>query len=745
MRRQPSEHGRVPGRAGLSRRLVAALLVALVASGGAVLVASAPAVAAAATARFMPLVPQRILDTRTGVGGVGGRLGAGGQLTLPIAGRGGVPASGAVAVAFNLTAVDVAAPGYFTASPSGEPRPVVSNLNVTARGQIVANLVVVRLGANGAVDLFSQAGGDLVADVAGYWTAAAAATGGRFVAAKPVRILDTRVGTGGTGPLGVGGKIDVQIAGQGTVPAAGASSVVLNVTATDANAAGYVSAWPTGQAQPLASVLNLPARGATVPNLVIVPLGAGGKVSLFAQTGAHLIADVAGWFTADSAASGTDGLFVPLSPARILDTRPSAFVAATQSRLLPVGGNGGVPAGGVGAVVLNLTGTEARTAGYVTVYPAQTNIPLASNLNLPAAGATVANAAFASLGSGEAVRLYSQQGTHLVVDVAGYFLGTPVPAEVVPVVTRTRPPTPEAFACNEVNGVGQERVNINPGIADYLKTAVTPTMTKQAYRDVTYTVAYFSGPMPAIVASFNDAGQGWDKWVDQDWTASQGSIAVGDIFDSVAKAYHEVIHYMQNRNLFGASVNCLPMAPAGGHRWAYTGFPQSETKADVDTRIDALVTDTFLRSAGHDVATTYLSNSVVPGIADQGFESQLWEVNAYVLELEWENLLGQHLATHGLAAADHPNIYVVSAKLHQLARYLFRAQALGITNFSGLQTTYYQGVVADMWNLAGANWRVGTGTPQALAQQTWTLAYGADAATITAFAPGRLNAPPPSP
>jgi hypothetical protein len=723
---------------GIGRSAVA-VVMALVAALATVLVAARPAAAADPTARFVPLTPARILDTRTGVGG--SRLGAGGQLTLAVAGQGGVPASGAVAVAFNLTAVDSAAAGYFTASPSGQARPVVSNLNVTARGQTVANLVVVRLGTNGAVDLFSQTGGDLVVDVAGFWVASGAATSGRFVPTKPSRILDTRTGNGATGALGAGASIDLQVTGRGGVPASGASSVVLNVTATEAAAAGFVSAWPTGQARPLASVVNLPARSATVPNVVVVPLGAGGKVSLFSQSGTHLVADVAGWFTGDGAPSGTDGLFVPLTPARILDTRPNAVVGVNQSRLLPVGGNGGVPASAVGAVVLNLTGTEARAAGYVTVYPAQTNLPLASNLNLPAAGATVANAAFATLGQGEAVRLYSQQGTHLVVDVAGYFLGTPVPAEVEAVVTRSRPASPESFACNEVNGVGQERVSVNPGLADHLRTAVTPTLTRQQYRDMTYTVAYYSGPFPAIVASFAD----WDTWVDEDWNVNQGAITVADVFDSVAKAYHEVIHHMQNRNLFGAGVNCLPMAPAGGHRWTYAGYPQSETRADVDQRIDALVTDAFLRAAAHDVATTYLSNAQVPGIADQGFESQLWEMNAYALEMELENVLGAALAAGGLPTADRPNVYVVSAKMHQLARYLYRAQLLAPANFSGLQTAYHQAVVADIWNIAAANWRPGTGTPTALARQTWTLAFGADAATMTAFAPGAIVAPPPQP
>ena len=739
-----------PGRVPLVRRLATLLALAVV-GGGLTLIGPSASHAAeaareagaaeAATARFVPLAPARILDTRSGVGGVGGRLAAGATVTLPMAGRGGVPAAGAVAVAFNLTAVDAAAAGFFTASPAGEARPVVSNLNVTGRGQTVANLVVVRLGAGGAVNLFSQTGGDLVVDVAGYWTAATAATAGRFVALKPSRLLDSRVGNGATGAVPAGGRIDLAVAGRGGVPATGAAAVVLNLTATDAAAPGYVSAWPTGGVQPLASVLNLPARGATVPNLVVVPIGAGGKVSLFAQAGAQLVADVAGWFTGESAPSGTDGLFVPLSPARLLDTRPNGIVGAGQTRLLPVGGNGGVPAAGVAAVVLNLTGTEARAAGYVTAFPAQTTMPLASNLNLPAAGATVANAAVVALGEGEALRLFSQQGTHLVVDVAGYFQGATAPAEQIPVVAQHRPAVPEAFACNEANGVGQERVSVNAGLVAYLRGAVTPSMTKQAYRDLTYTVAYYSGPFPSIAASF----AAWDVSVDADWDANHTAVAVEDVYDSVGKAYHESIHYMQNRNLFGTGVFCLPMGPSGGHRWAYLGFPQSLTKTDVDQRIDTLVTDTFLRQAAHDVATTYLSNSVVPQIADQGYESQLWEMNAYVAELEWEVRFGALLAADGLAAADRVNVFVVAAKLHQLARYLFRAQALAPANFSGLQTPYNEGVVADLWNVAVGTWRVPTNTPVALARQTWTLAFGPDAATLTAFAPGLLGAPPPQP
>ena len=65
---------------------------------------------------------------------------------------------------------------------------------------------------------------------------------------------------------------------------AGATAVVLNVTVTDPNYTGFVTVWPAGAAVPLASTLNY-TFGQTVPNLVMVKLGAGGQVSLYNSAG----------------------------------------------------------------------------------------------------------------------------------------------------------------------------------------------------------------------------------------------------------------------------------------------------------------------------------------------------------------------------------------------------------------------------------------------------------------------------
>jgi hypothetical protein len=119
---------------------------------------------------FVGVTPARLLDTRDGTGGIGGRFASGNQRDLPIVGQGGVPA-GATAVVLNVTAVDPGSFGFVTVWPSGAARPIASSLN-TAPGRTRPNLVVAKVGANGAVSLYDYAdadGTDLAVDVVAYF------------------------------------------------------------------------------------------------------------------------------------------------------------------------------------------------------------------------------------------------------------------------------------------------------------------------------------------------------------------------------------------------------------------------------------------------------------------------------------------------------------------------------------------------------------------------------------------------
>ncbi len=379
---------------------------------------------------YTPLTPLRVFDSRPLEPGPGpkGLIVAGGSVDVQVAGVGDVPA-GASAVVLNVTATGSLAPGFVTVWPTGQVQPLASSLNLTAAEQTRPNMVIVPVGAGGRVSMFSQAGTHLVADVIGYFSeTSVAVSAGRLVPLPPARVFDTRPEEPAPGPKGVvsaGTSIEVQVGGVGGVPA-DAAAAVLNVTATAAVAPGFVTVWPTGRDQPLASTLNLTRVGDTTPNLVIVPLGTGGRVSLFSQAGADLLADVTGYVTAASAPVSTSGLFVPLPPARVFDTRPDevavgpkGFVTAGSTIDVQVGGVAGVPSS-AGLVALNVTATQAAT-GFVTVFPGP-GLPSSSTLNLNGPGDTRPNATLISVNPTGQVRMFSQAGAHLLADASGYTL-----------------------------------------------------------------------------------------------------------------------------------------------------------------------------------------------------------------------------------------------------------------------------------------------------------------------------------
>lgn len=410
-----------------TRSLLAVLVTCLL------LITGLPAQAEAQTMKpvaFVPLAPSRILDTRSGIG-AGGPVGAGQTIDFQVAGVAGIPQTGVAAVVLNVTVTEARSFGFITAFPAGSAKPNASNLNYSA-GQTVPNLVVVKLGVNGRVALANTSAGSvaLIADVSGYYLAGDATAPGSFVPLEPSRTLDTRFGVGAAGPVAPNGSIDVQITGRAGVPASGVAAVVLNITVTEARSYGFITAHPTGEWRPNASNLNYVA-GQTVPNLAMVKLGAGGKISLFnASSGSvALIADVAGYYLAGSPA-GT-GAFVPLSPSRVIDTREHLGtwgpVWGNDTRdQIQIAGRGGVPATGVSAVVLNITVTEARSFGFVTAYPAGEARPNASNLNY-VAGQTVPNLAVVKLSPQGtlAVSNISAGSAQVIADVAGYFVEQP--------------------------------------------------------------------------------------------------------------------------------------------------------------------------------------------------------------------------------------------------------------------------------------------------------------------------------
>ena len=260
---------------------------------------------------YSPLsAPVRVCDTRpsnpsklTGPAAQcsHGTLRAGGIKPIQIAGEFGVPV-GATAVVANLTVVNPTSGGYLTAYPDQSVRPTASNVNYLS-SQIVPNRALLRLGADGELDVYSSAATDIIIDISGYFTTTGG--GANFQAeTAPVRVCDTRRGdpSGLTGaaaqcdnhPLDPAGTLVVKVAGEFAVPP-NASAVVINLTAVEPTAASYLTVYP-GPTRPTTSDLN-PSKGTVKPNLIVATVSPSGTITIYNNSGTtDVVIDLAGWY-----------------------------------------------------------------------------------------------------------------------------------------------------------------------------------------------------------------------------------------------------------------------------------------------------------------------------------------------------------------------------------------------------------------------------------------------------------------
>jgi hypothetical protein len=381
---------------------------------------------------FEPLeAPRRLLDTRPGQPTFDGQLSGGGErgrgstLAVPVAERAGIPAD-ADTVVINITAVQPGDRGFVTVFPCGEPRPLASNLNY-APGQTIAVGAVSRVGAAGEICLHTSGRTNLVLDVIGHFPA-----GGFLALSVPQRLADTRPDgvsidgdSQGTGERAARSTLALQVAGRGEVPG-DARTAVLTVTVAAASGRGYLTVFDCDSRRPGTSNLNY-APGQTVANTVVTRVSADGAVCIYNFGATNLVVDIAGTLPGIA--------FSTLErPRRLADTRPGGTTddgadaggglrPARSTLQLQVAGRGGIPRD-AGAVVLNLTSVDSRENGFATVHPAGTKRPTASNLNFRG-GPTIANTVVSKLGSDGSICLFTHNPSHYVVDVIGWFPGTP--------------------------------------------------------------------------------------------------------------------------------------------------------------------------------------------------------------------------------------------------------------------------------------------------------------------------------
>ena len=256
---------------------------------------------------------RRLLDTRTDE-----PFRQGTHRTMSLSPLGAPP--DAVAAVLSVVAVD-ANVGFWTLAPTRRPLPVASSLNVDAPRQTRSGQVIVALagGVDGpSFDVFSQSGGDLVIDVAGWFTgtSSSASTDGLFVPAPPMRMLDTRY-LSGIAPWG-GSTVELDI---GSPFPSATSAVAMNITAVDPLWPGFVTAYPAGGERPGSSTLNVTALDQVVANHSITRVGTRG-VALYTQSGTQLVVDVTGWYLG-APASGTRP--PPANPSSAATTATGVF------------------------------------------------------------------------------------------------------------------------------------------------------------------------------------------------------------------------------------------------------------------------------------------------------------------------------------------------------------------------------------------------------------------------------------
>ena len=251
----------------------------------------------------------------------------------------------------------------------------------------------------------------------------------QFIAISPCRIVDTRNanGTFGGPPIPGNNSRSFPLT-EGDNPCGIPSSAIaysVNVTAVPQTTLGYLTIWPTGEGQPIASTLNS-LDGRIKANAAIIPAGTpDGSVTVYVTNTTNVVLDINGYFTTSN---GSTLAFYALTPCRVADTRNpdgslgGPYLSGGHERDFPVlQSSCGLPNNAV-AYSFNFTVVPKTSAGvaYLTVWPQGQSRPVVSTLN-DLTNTVVANAALVPAGTGGGVAAYATNDTDLVIDTNGYF------------------------------------------------------------------------------------------------------------------------------------------------------------------------------------------------------------------------------------------------------------------------------------------------------------------------------------
>lgn len=387
-----------------------------------------------AALHFVPITPCRVIDTRNQDAFSGTSLVGGAARDYTIPGSANINSSNcpgvsipatALAYSMNVTVLPNKTLSFLTVYPKGRSRPNVSTLN-SYDGRVKSTAAIVGADSTGTISFYATDDTELVVDVDGYFVSSADAGFTSDLAYYPVtpcRIADTRNANGPLGgpQLGYHGQRDFPILSSpcaANIPAS-VKAYSINIAAVPAGGQPliYLTAWPTGITQPVASVLNA-VTGAITSNAVIVPAGtdANHSVSIYASNATDVVIDIDGYF----AAPATGGLSLyAITPCRVLDTRNPTGASPFSGTIVTnfLNSSCSVPATAQ-AYVLGATVIPESSLSYLTLWSQGQTPPLESTLNADDQAVTSNLAIIPSTGS---VSAYASSSTYLILDIFGYF------------------------------------------------------------------------------------------------------------------------------------------------------------------------------------------------------------------------------------------------------------------------------------------------------------------------------------
>jgi hypothetical protein len=329
-------------------------------------------------------------------------------LQVKVAGRGGVPASGAAAVALSVS-VTGARSGSLTVWAQGARQPDVPSLRWAGPA---SGLAVSALGG-GKVSVSTSASGPVSVSfyVSGYWLSGSADAAGAFSVLAGATVAQVTVPAGAAVP--------VPVAGRAGVPGSGVGAVALSVDAAG-KAAGSVNVYAAGAAPPQVPAVSWSAH-APGAGVVLSALDTKGRVTIRNNSRMRVTVtlDAVGYWRSGSAAAV--GTFEPLNGAVV--TRQQVSAHATAS--IQVAGTAGVPASGVSAAALSVE-ASGPAPGSLDVWAAGAQVPAVPAL-LWAAHAAGSGLVVSPLGSSGkvAVRNNSSRPVTVTLAASGYWLSAP--------------------------------------------------------------------------------------------------------------------------------------------------------------------------------------------------------------------------------------------------------------------------------------------------------------------------------